>query len=321
MPELSDLRRPPARDMLVRLAGALAPGGRIRGVRLLRGGIDAGTHAFDLVTPAGGRLALVLRRYPDQLLARDPGRAARAYRTLGLLAGTAIPAPRPVLLDANGTLLGAPGYVMTRLPGRVCMRPPRPDAWLSRLAVTAAAIHRAPVTASESDFLRPPEFDLDHPEGPAAAHREAIAGHPDGHAVAAALRHWAPRVRRPARALVHGDYWAGNTLWVRGRLTGVVDWDWAGLDYPPFDVGYCRLDLALFLGGDAPDRFLAAYETAAGTRVADLFFWDLLGVLRALPDPAVWLPGYHDLGLFEITAEDMRARLRAFIADALDRAR
>ena len=52
-----------------------------------------------------------------------------------------------------------------------------------------------------------------------------------------------------------------------------------------------------------------------------LAFWDLLGVTLALPDPRKWLPGYLDLDRADITPDTMRARLRAFIAAALARAR
>ena len=38
------------------------------------------------------------------------------------------------------------------------------------------------------------------------------------------------------RTLVHGDYWPGNLLWQRGRLTGVVDWEEPRLGDPSRDV-------------------------------------------------------------------------------------
>ncbi len=38
---------------------------------------------------------------------------------------------------------------------------------------------------------------------------------------------------------------------------------------------------------------------------------------RAMPDPAAWLPGYHDLGRTDITKRVMRRRFRDFISRAL----
>jgi hypothetical protein len=43
--------------------------------------------------------------------------------------------------------------------------------------------------------------------------------------------------------------------------------------------------------------------------------------VAAAPDPTQRLPGLHDLGRTDLTPDLMRARLRAFVADALDRAR
>ncbi|HZQ35193.1 MAG TPA: aminoglycoside phosphotransferase family protein, partial [Dehalococcoidia bacterium] len=100
----------------------------------------------------------------------------------------------------------------------------------------------------------------------------------------------------------------------------VVDWDFARVDDPAFDVAYCRLDLALIDGLEAADTFLDAYETDAGRRVAGIAWWDLAAATRALPDPARWLPGYHGTGRRELTAELLRTRLRAFAAAALVRA-
>jgi aminoglycoside phosphotransferase (APT) family kinase protein len=138
--------------------------------------------------------------------------------------------------------------------------------------------------------------------------------------VRAALLRWRPRLRRMTPVLRQDDYWAGNTLWLRNRLVAVVDWDDGALGYAGADVGYCRMDLAMMAGPEAAGPFLHAYEKAAGWRVPQLFFWDLLGAARALPDPVKWLPGYHDLGRTDITPELMRARLRTFASDALVRA-
>jgi aminoglycoside phosphotransferase (APT) family kinase protein len=132
-------------------------------------------------------------------------------------------------------------------------------------------------------------------------------------------RMWRDPVPAP-RALVHGDSWSGNTLWHRDRLVGVVDWDGCAIGYPGWDVGNCRVDLAMSIGSGAQDVFLGAYEDARGEALRNLAFWDLLAATAAAPDPVQWLPGLHDLGRTDLTPELMRSRLRAFIADGLARA-
>jgi aminoglycoside phosphotransferase (APT) family kinase protein len=314
------LREPPSMEALEKLCRELAPGSHPEAVRRLGGGLDASMHAIDLVQNSGTRLELVVRRYLPERLARDPSVVTRTWQTLQTLQQLDLSAPRPVRLDADGALLGAPALVMTRLAGTGSLRPDDERAWLGQLAAGLAVIHRASIGGRDLGFLPQPGQTLQALLDWMRSKPERVGSHPDGAAVRTAFERWAPRLRPMTPVLVHGDYWAGNTLWHADRLTAVVDWDDARVDYPGVDVGYCRTDLAMLLGGDAPRIFLEAYEAAAGRRVAQLVLWDLAGVLAAMPDPERWLPGYHDLGRAEITPPTMRERLRVFIADVLARA-
>ncbi len=320
MPPLNDqLRRAPLARALTRVCEAVTPGSRPANVRRLGGGLDAAMHTMDLVAPAGERRRLVVRRYPARLLERDPGRPLRAWRTLGVLEPLGITAPRPVLFDGDGAILGNPGYVMTRLPGGSRLTPRDPRGFVRGLAGALAAVHRAPVAGIDLSFLREPEWEADGGLKLDEDARAGLTAYPDGPSIEAALHQWWSTRSRMATTLVHGDYWSGNTLWSRGRLTGVVDWDWAGVEEPGFEVGYCRLDMALQMGPEAADLFVRDYEAVAGWRITGLAGWDLLGAVRALPDPAVWLSGYHELGRADLTVDDLRTGVRAFIASALQR--
>ena len=65
-----------------------------------------------------------------------------------------------------------------------------------------------------------------------------------------------------SRCFIHRDYHHGNTLWSRGRLTGVVDWNQASWGGPgPVDLGHMRWNLALDYGIQAAEQFLAIYRT------------------------------------------------------------
>ncbi|MGH2587442.1 MAG: phosphotransferase family protein [Dehalococcoidia bacterium] len=315
---LDDVRGPPDAAGLARMAAALAPGSRAVGIRRLGGGLDAAMHRFDLLAPSGERQRLVLRRYPRAILEENPGVAGRCWRTLSALEQLGVAAPRPVWFDPDGTVFGTAAFVMTRVPGHSDLRPRDLTAWLRGLGAALAAVHRVRVDGVDLSFLRGPEESLERKF--ALALEPARCTGPHGAAVQAALTAWRPRLRRMVPVLCHGDYWAGNTLWLRGRLTAIVDWDDARLGYPGMDVGYCRMDLALQHDVAAADVFLRAYETAAGMRVPQLLVWDLLGAAPARPDPERWLPGFHDLGRTDLTPALVRDRLERFTEDALARA-
>jgi aminoglycoside phosphotransferase (APT) family kinase protein len=315
---LDDVRGPPAAAELARMAEAIAPGSRLVGLRRLGGGLGGAMHRFDLLTPDGGRLRLVLRRYPRASIAERPDLAAQAWRTLEALGHLGVSAPRPVWEDLAGELFGTPAYAMTRLPGHSRLLPRDPEAWVGELAGALAGLHRTSLDAVDLSFLRGPEESLDRRYK--WVMREELLRHPQGAAVQAAVARWRPRLRKATPVLCHGDFWAGNVLWLRDRVVAIVDWDDARIAPPGFDVGYCRMDLAVQRGVADADLFLRAYEAAAGRRVAQLPFWDLLGVAMALPDIERWLPGFHELGLGHLTPAVVNERLSVFIDDALRRA-
>jgi aminoglycoside phosphotransferase (APT) family kinase protein len=294
-------------DRLAALAHMLAPGSRVARVRRLRGGLDAITHAFDLVTPNGDRTPLVLRRLTGSWVA--PGHADEEAAVLAALAGTSVPAPRLVWHDDPGDQFAAPAIVMTRLPGRSIVDPRSGPWWIDGIASVLASIHEAggvAVAAVNNDEEQIP-LSLERAE-----HRETTEL---ARRVIATLRAAAPAVLvggSPMR-LVHRDFHAGNVLFARTAATGAVDWGSAAGGWSERDVGYCRLDLALMAGGDTADRFLAAYERITGAPVANLAFWDLYGASFALPDPAKWLPSWVELGRTDLTAALLRRRLTRWI--------
>ncbi len=315
---LDDVRGAPAVDGLAQVAEAIAPGSRVAGVRRLGGGLGAAMHRFDLLLPGGKRQRLVLRRYPRAALAEDPEQPVRAWRTLHALEQLGVSAPRPVWRDLNGRIFGTSAYVMTLLAGHSDLRPRDRDHWLRQLGAALAGLHRTRIAGVDLGFLRGANASLERRFE--WAMRDEMLSHPQGSAVQQALARWQPRLRRMTPVLSHGDYWAGNTLWLRDRVTAIVDWDAALIAPPGFDVGYCRVDLVMEVGVEAADTFLHAYEAAAGMRIPQLFIWDLLGASVALPDPERWLPGLHDLGRRDLTPQVVRERLALFIADALARA-
>jgi aminoglycoside phosphotransferase len=78
-------------------------------------------------------------------------------------------------------------------------------------------------------------------------------------------------------AVVHGDYWAGNVLINRGRVTGVVDWERAAVDdLPIWDPVKAVLDAAFHL-----DR----YRSVPRRGPRGFPRWGELGPWRGTADP------------------------------------
>ena len=61
-----------------------------------------------------------------------------------------------------------------------------------------------------------------------------------------------------APTFIHRDYHPGNTLWLRDRFGGAVDWTSASWGPPWVDVGHMRWNLATLFGVPVANRFLQA---------------------------------------------------------------
>lgn len=309
------LRARPPRARLAHLAEQLAPGSRIAGVRMLGGGIDAGTHAFDLHLADGGRRKLVLRRFDTRWLADDPDRPLRMWQSLQLLERLERATPRPVWFDAAGATFGVPAMVMTREPGRPVLSPPDRLSWGRQMGEALADIHAGTITEQVRATLQPAVHEFEEARWP--ERKQQYREHPDGAAIVAAIDRLRPAIANGPVAIVHGDYWPGNTLWQRGRLRSVIDWDGTALGDPASDAAYATIDPYILEGPEAAVAVLAGYEARRGCPVANLAFWKLVAAARFLPDPAHVLAGYHDLGRPDITPAVMRERFRAFVRAAL----
>jgi aminoglycoside phosphotransferase (APT) family kinase protein len=125
-----------------------------------------------------------------------------------------------------------------------------------------------------------------------------------------------PSIGDEAR-LVHGDYWPGNTVFLRGRLSGVIDWEMAALGYPAKDVATCRCDLTNLFDLATADAFTRMYEEAAGRSVANLPFWDLQVATGALQYIDHWAEGYRALGRSDLSGDRAKQSVQLFARVAL----
>ena len=297
------LRSRPPRAGLQALVEHLEPGGTITRVRRLKGGLEASTHRVVLVSPAGNRRAIVVRRFNDSFHWYDPARLPKEEATLRSLEATAVRAPRVLDVDLEGRWFGTPSMVVTCLPGGTAPSSRWVD-WSASLVDAMAAMHAVEPAVDAEPWLT--GWQRDEPP-------QSRAGDP-----------WLDRVwpviqenvgelaASGGDALVHHDLHPGNAVWSRGRVSGIVDWPMAGRGYPAYDRAYLRLDVSLCLGLEAGDAIAARFDAV------DSPAWDLVVGLRA--DPDLWVTSYVELGA-PVTAEEGRARVAAWFERALSQLR
>ncbi len=275
-------------------------------------------HAVHVVDASGASQTFVLRRYRRPK--HDAAVARREYRTLEVLAERGVPAPRPLLLDDDGRFFARPALALSYVPGRALVSPANVDSWVRGLASAIAVVHD--ITPKDADLVHLNTFLLDGMRTevdrgvPSALEDEPLARE-----VWSTLDRSFSHLTALEPCLVHDDYFPGNVVWNRGRLAAIIDWTSAEVGDRRADVSQCRIDLAFMHSMEAADAFLAAYESATGSVLPDVWFWDLFRGLRASDSFERWLVGYHDLGLTDLTPADLRQRIQVFLRAALKRAR
>jgi aminoglycoside phosphotransferase (APT) family kinase protein len=316
MSELFIRRERPKRDVVDQVLQMLYPGSKLGRVSRLRGGLSNRMFSVEYRTSDRAIGRFVLRLTADWR--RSPGEnARREFTTLQRLVKAGVPAPRPLLLDVEGTALGHPGLVIS-YEGRPIVNPARHGPWLRGLAQALATLHQ----------VKPRRVDLTHLSGymgRGMAHSVEL-GLPEGlsndalaREMQTVLEESAERILASDRCLVHDDFWPGNVVWRSGRVGAIVDWTSAKLGDGREDVAQCRLDLAVTHGMEDAEAFTRSYEAASGQGVRDVWFFDLLRGVSALDSFRRWVPGYVDSGLTYMTEALMETRLRAFLQAALAR--
>ncbi|MGM1057677.1 phosphotransferase enzyme family protein [Saccharothrix sp. Mg75] len=245
----------------------------------------------------------------------DPGGRARLVTevaALRLAERHALPTPRVLAADVDGAEAGFPVLLTTALPGGSAMPPTPSPARLRALGAVAAALRE--VVADPMPGLPRRRWPLDGVGGGFA--RDAAGSSLVAEAVALVDRLPAPV---GPTVLVHADLWQGNVLWVGDEVTGVVDWEYAGVGAPGLDLGNLRCDAAMLLGGDAPDLVLDGWCAAVGGPAPEVARWDAEAALSTPGDVAAWLPAIHDQGRTDLTADVLARRRDAFLRAALDR--
>jgi Ser/Thr protein kinase RdoA (MazF antagonist) len=289
------------------LAADLGSRGGGRAVRV-RGMREGGSPW--LIELAGGGSAVL----------KVAGRAARRALATELAAlrhaaGHRLPVPRVIAADLDGAVArGELAVVTTTVPGSSRVSGPPGLERFRQLGALAAALHRVPAPSPSAEL---PARERSIPDVDFAALRRAAP--PRSLLVAAEerLADARPPVRSPV--FVHGDLWQGNTLWQRDTLSGVVDWDCAGVGPAGVDVGSLRCDAWMSSGREAAAAVLAGYEEHAGRPAEDVAHWDVVAALSTPPTIDWFVTAIRDQGRIDLDQATLLGRRDAFLRDALHR--
>jgi aminoglycoside phosphotransferase (APT) family kinase protein len=282
-------------DFLATASGAV--GVEITRLELLPGGAIQENWGID-ASFEGGRLVgprrLVLRTDAATGVPSSLGRAEE-FAVLRAAFAAGVTVPEPLFACADGAVIGKPFFVMRRIGGNAAGRRITLDPTLE--AARPAIAERLGSELARIQTIRPPRDDLaflPSYAGPAAQIGECRAyldRHPDPRPVLEWALRWAEtHVPDPLPAvLCHRDYRTGNYMLQGARLTGILDWEFAGWGDPDEDIGWLcckgwrfgRLDReAGGIAGRAP--FYRGYESEAERRVdpGRVKFWEVFANIR-----------------------------------------
>lgn len=296
----------------------LGPGERIVRTEALHGGITAEMRRLTVAAPGGGTRALVLRSFVDPYFVEHAGDLLhREADALALLAGTDVPAPGPVAVDAAAAHCEYPSLLMTHLPGRTVLTDEGLQARVPLLARQLVAIHAVDPAERPRHYRAWTTADSVVPAH--GADREAWAAATDV-------------IRKPAPPFegrfMHRDFHPGNVLFdlppdgtAGPRITGVVDWvqnSWGPAD---LDVAHCSTNLALLHGPEWGLRFAEAYEEAGGVlapTAGERLYWLLLDALAFAGEVGPVVRPWQEAGRVELTTRAVEERLDAYVISLLD---
>lgn len=305
--ESHDKLPPEALRWVARSVGA---GSQIESVTPLTGATSSVLHGIE-IKHRSRRLSVVLRRFVNaEWLGEEPELARHEAASLVRAARAGTPVPELIAFDESGAECGVPATLMTRLAGRVELKPENLDAWLHRLAEAVAPFH-----ALDADDFPWAYFPYaKHPSGFAPPQWSRFPQHWEKvFDIVAGPR---PEARE---CFIHRDYHPTNVLWQDGRVSGVVDWVNACRGAAGFDVAWCRLNLSKLYGLGAADRFLGAYESLAGAGFAYHAYWDLMALVEVLPGPPDVYEGWPAFGVHHLDEEVMRERVDDYLSSLMAR--
>ncbi len=206
-------------------------------------------HSNLTFTITRGKQQWILRRPPYGPLLPTAHDVIREFRFIDALKNTPVPVPQPVLACEDTAVIGAPFYLMEKLPG-VVIRSELPPQFQNEESGRAIAedLIQTLVKLHAVDYQNTSVANIGKAEGYIARQLKRWTGQlegaytrpiPDLIEVGDWLKAHLPE--SPPGAIVHGDFRIDNCMYSADappRVIGVLDWEMATLGDPLADLGY-----------------------------------------------------------------------------------
>ncbi|MDG4765140.1 aminoglycoside phosphotransferase family protein [Solwaraspora sp. WMMD406] len=243
----------PDQAVLDWVAGMIGGDATVRVVRGLRNGANPWLLR---ITRRGRTTEAVLKTV-------NPARPARLFTeiaALRLAEKRGVAAPRIIGYDVGDAGSGSVALLQTVAPGSSVIPTEPTAARLRAMGAVAAALRTIIVEPSPQLPVRT------RPITARDFARDRAAG---TDRTTALLRYADERIRQHPMpvgdlVLVHGDLWQGNLMWTGDTVTGLVDWDMAGVGDNGIDLSALRLDAALMFDMSAADQVLTGGANRPG---------------------------------------------------------
>jgi aminoglycoside phosphotransferase (APT) family kinase protein len=285
---------------------------------------------------------VVLRRPPRGPLPPSAHDVLREARLLTALEPSPVRTPRVLATCPDPEVIGAPFYVMERVPGEVITDtipaalddPAEHEQIAAELIDALVELHAADWSELGLEGFGKPTGYLDRQLRRFAGlwehnrTREIPALDEVGAWLAANLP------QSPAATVVHGDYRLGNTMFAAqapARCNAILDWEMATIGDPLADIGYLMVHWVQ--ADDPPNQFtlntvtrqpgfpsraemVARYERLSGRSVHDLDWYVTLALWKA----AVFMEGNYRRAISGATDDPFLKTFGAGVTELAQRA-
>ncbi len=313
----------PLRDRLQVFCATAFPGKqnlRIASFHSLSAGWESDVYAFDLEYGQAGerkRDALILRVYPGD----DASvKSAREFRGMSQLFRLGYPVPKVWALEGDGASLGRPFVIMERIQGQMLWPLLFHDAQgtqglltlFCQLFVELHQLDWRPFVEAASQYGPARPFacvDRELAFGRAVMERYGMDGFLPVLRWLEARRDGVPC---PRPSPVHWDFHPGNVLLCDDGTARVVDWTQVGVSDARFDLAWTLLLVGTHENVEWRHAVQREYERLAGSRVAQMDFFDVFACAKRLLSVVLSLSeGPEKLGMRPGAEEQMREQMGA----------